>query len=63
MSDYFSNSNQSQILEQLADQDNISLLRNTEYAAGAPEETQETPSFCELVSQKKVRPIHLHTPK
>jgi hypothetical protein len=54
MSDYISNSNQSQIFEQLADQDNISLLRNAESAGGAQEETQgETPSFCELVSQKK----------
>jgi transcription elongation GreA/GreB family factor len=52
MLDFISNSNQSRILEQLADQDDISLLQNAEYA-GAQEETQETPSFCELLSQKK----------
>jgi hypothetical protein len=53
MSDYISNSNQSQIIEQLADQDDISLLRDAKIG-GSEGETQdeETPSFCELVSQK-----------
>jgi hypothetical protein len=54
MSDYISNSNQSRILEQLADQDDIMQLRNfPEYGAQEADETQESPSFCELVLQKQ----------
>jgi hypothetical protein len=59
MSDYISNSNQSRIIEQLADQDGISLLRDAEIGGSQGETQDETPSFCELVSQKKLIEIVL----
>jgi hypothetical protein len=56
MSDYISNSNQSRILKQIVDQEDISFLWNANSAA------HETPSF-EKWCRKKVRLTQVHAPK
>jgi hypothetical protein len=62
MSDYISNSNQQRILEDIADEEDLSLLRR-DHVNEESQQQDETPSFCELVSQKQFDTFQYTHPK
>jgi hypothetical protein len=62
MSDYISNSNQQRILEDIADEEDLSLLRR-DHVNEESQQQDETPSFCELVSQKQFDRFQYTHPK